>query len=115
MPHHTLKSWMTHLSQATRRDKLEKWRRRADILNRKIRSERSASRDVSQSTPPQAGPSKSPVSNSAGPEKSTPIDPLNILASFFADGLADNLSDNEVWNTMAQQVRLHLPVWHFIR
>ncbi|TBU35346.1 hypothetical protein BD311DRAFT_746010 [Dichomitus squalens] len=104
MPHHTLKSWATRISHASRREKLEKWRRRAEILNRKVREERSANVDARQATHPDASLSDSPMAQSAGlEEESTPFDPLTLLASFFADGLADNLSDSQVWNTMAQQ------------
>ena len=111
MPHHPVKSWTTRITHAARRDKLEKWRRRAEILNRKIREEHSSG-DVSQPTPSQVGPPKSPITNPTAPERSTPFDPVNILASFFAEGLADNLTDEQVWNTMARQVCLHLRVPH---
>ncbi|KAI0756901.1 hypothetical protein C8Q80DRAFT_64871 [Daedaleopsis nitida] len=38
MPHHPKGSWMSHLTQPTRRDKLERYRRRAEVQSRKARS-----------------------------------------------------------------------------
>lgn len=97
MPHHSAKSWASHISHTSRREKVASWRRRAEILHRKTAEQRSASGDGRQSPPHRAGPSKSP----AAPQK---IDPSQFIASFFAQGNADNLSDEEVWRMMEGQV-----------
>ncbi len=99
MPHHSTKSWATHLSGSRWREKLAKWRKRAEILHRKDAEQRSASREDRQSTSPRAGPSKSP----AALQK---VDPFQIITSFFVQGNADNLTDDEVWKMMERQVHL---------
>ncbi|KAI1788757.1 hypothetical protein LXA43DRAFT_624382 [Ganoderma leucocontextum] len=96
MPHHSAKSWNSHISTPSWRDKVAKWRRRAEILQRKVTEQRSASRDVRQPTPPRAGPSKSPA-------ELQKVDPFQIISLFFAQGMADTLNDDEVWKTMEGQ------------
>ncbi|PIL31877.1 hypothetical protein GSI_06581 [Ganoderma sinense ZZ0214-1] len=96
MPHHSTKSWATHMSTSPLREKMLNWKKRAGIRHRKDAGQRSASKEDRQSTPPGGGPSKS----LAAPQM---IDPFQIIASFFAQGNADALTDEEVWRMMEGQ------------
>ncbi|KAI0778276.1 hypothetical protein BD413DRAFT_508065 [Trametes elegans] len=105
MPHHSLKSWQTHIFNANRRDKFERMRRQAQIARRKGHpggTKVSQEPDVGALPPqPQATEATPPVS--AAETTSELPDPVMVLADFFANGGADNLADSEVWNTIHQK------------
>ena len=92
MPHHSTRSWASHMSSSPLREKMLNWRKRAGIRHRKDAGQRS------ESTPPRGCPSKSP----AVPQR---VDPFQIIASFFAQGNADSLSDEEVWRMKTSSSR----------
>ncbi|CDO71644.1 hypothetical protein BN946_scf184911.g115 [Trametes cinnabarina] len=101
MPHHTPKSWSTFISHATRREKVEKMRRQAQIARRKASaSGQETSQRIDPTAVPHAGPANQNPPTHVAPED---YDPFTILAKFFAGGGADNLADAEVWRVLSQQ------------
>lgn len=115
MPHHTVGSWSTQLSN--RKDKLAQLRRRAEIQSRKVAAQASEQPSTSQTSQPIASSSTSVASASASarPEASTsvPADPFQVMVQFFTDGRADTLQDAEVWRLLAQEVGHSLASPHF--
>ncbi|KAI0825043.1 hypothetical protein BC628DRAFT_1321028 [Trametes gibbosa] len=101
MPHHTQKSWQTHITHYSRRDKLEKIRRQAHIARRKAESEDQRQLDTVSGSTPQAV--QTPLPSASAPSSSAPVDKFTILMKFFAGGGADNLDDEDVWKAVNQQ------------
>ncbi|KAI0361517.1 hypothetical protein OH77DRAFT_1417783 [Trametes cingulata] len=105
MPHHTQKSWQTHISHACRRDKYEKMRRQAHIARRKASAagQRTSDRvdgEILQAEMPSDNHS-APVQENDAQASADDFDPFTVLSEFFAAGGADNLADSEVWGVLS--------------
>ncbi|KAI0375090.1 hypothetical protein BV20DRAFT_960154 [Pilatotrama ljubarskyi] len=116
MPHHTQKSWQTHISHACRRDKYEKMRRQAHIARRKAGTsgqhllEHVDTETVQAETP--ADPPSLPAPDHDAQTTIDAFDPFTVLSEFFAGGGADNLADSEVWGVLsAQYPQLSAQAW----
>ncbi|OSD03156.1 hypothetical protein PYCCODRAFT_1451721 [Trametes coccinea BRFM310] len=105
MPHHTQGSWSTFLSQAARREKIEKMKRQAQIARRKAStSGQSVSQAGNARTTPQANPPHAATTTQTpSMQTAETVDPFAILVKFFAGGGADNLADADVWRVLNQQ------------
>ncbi|KAI8990522.1 hypothetical protein BD414DRAFT_483911 [Trametes punicea] len=106
MPHHTMKSWQTFISHATRREKVEKMRRQAQIARRKAAaSSQEVSEQVDADTLPQTteGQRTDSTARNTDVQASGEFDAFTVLTKFFAGGGADNLADVDVWRVLSQK------------
>ncbi|RPD82465.1 hypothetical protein L226DRAFT_27057 [Lentinus tigrinus ALCF2SS1-7] len=109
MPHHSVASWMTHLSSTSRREKLAQLRRRAEIQHRKVAAQANGQPSTSHASRPPSTTSQQPLAVSTptagrlGASDSVLVNPHKTMAEFFANGRADNLEDAAVWQVMAQE------------
>ncbi|KAL7285377.1 hypothetical protein ACG7TL_000472 [Trametes sanguinea] len=102
---HAKGSWSTFLSQAARREKIEKMKRQAQIARRKAStSGQSVSQAGNARTTPQANPPHAATTTQTpSMQTAETVDPFAILVKFFAGGGADNLADADVWRVLNQQ------------
>ncbi|KAH9858103.1 hypothetical protein C2E23DRAFT_163989 [Lenzites betulinus] len=101
MPHHTQKSWQSHITHFSRRDKLERIRRQAHIARRKADSEGQRQSEPLNEGTSQAEQTPPPSASAPSPHRSP--DRFTVLMKFFAGGGADNLDDEEVWKAVHRQ------------
>lgn len=92
MPHHPQRSWGQQLTTVLR-DSLDEIRKRAGINHRKAQHQQ-----IPQSVKQEPN------------ESDTPLDAyttdLNVFCNFFINGHAEGISDDQVYETLAQQVSL---------
>ncbi|CCL99016.1 uncharacterized protein FIBRA_01025 [Fibroporia radiculosa] len=114
MPHHPGSSWRSWLGKQT--VEVDKWRKKAYIARRKAdhdsiptgsqlgQPEDSSSAQACASSPVSSSLIASPVENSYGEDFQT-------ITNFLAGGGADDRTDEEVWEVLAQQAGLiyHAP------
>jgi len=96
LPHHTLKSWRSFAGKRT--SDIDKWRRKAYISRRKA---------PSRKTPQRGSPQSSPIPDEANTSSDaawTTVDrkDFQIITEFLSKGGADDRTDEEVWQVLAQ-------------
>ncbi|OBZ79371.1 hypothetical protein A0H81_01035 [Grifola frondosa] len=98
MPHHTVKSWTAFAQK--QKDQIDTAKKKAHIARRKAAESRrqQSSSQPSISSVPSAGSSEGPSLKQAV----SPVDEFKTMTEFFASGGADQISDHEVWVTLAE-------------
>lgn len=104
MSHHSLKSWRSFISRYS--SEVDTLKKKTFIARRKAENvtKREEASGVIASPPIEDKSSPEPEASGSMQQSVQDIDPdgFKTMTEFFADGFADNMSDDQVWEALAE-------------
>lgn len=111
MSHHSLKSWRSFISRYS--SEVDTLKKKTFIARRKAENvtKREEASGVIASPPIEDKSSPEPEASGSMQQSVQDIDPdgFKTMTEFFADGFADNMSDDQVWEALAEWVSRLFP------